>query len=296
MEKLQVALEKARDMRSGVKAPAATPDQPRSPAQTGQQPAQQAAQAAAPEIPGMAETWAALRGFSPDEAWLRKKRVVGFKGGADATSFDVLRTKVLQMMTINGWKRLAITSPGSDTGKSTLTANLAASISRRPEITAVLFDMDMRRPSLGSILGLSGPAADTVGTAAMLEGKIAFADQARRIGENLVVSVNTKVARHPAEILHSHQSAEVLDAIQATYTPTIMIFDMPPLLMGDDTLGFMSQVDCALLIAESGVSTIDQIDQCERALSERTNVLGVVLNKSRFTEEEYGYGYGYGHY
>ena len=87
----------------------------------------------------------------------------------------------------------------------------------------------------------------------------------------------------------------MVDEIEAQFRPDIMIFDTPPLFAGDDTMAFLDQVDCALLIAEAEKSTIEDIDKCEQELAARTNVLGVVLNKCRYLSrhEEYGKEYGY---
>jgi len=74
-----------------------------------------------------------------------------------------------------------------------------------------------------------------------------------------------------------------------------MIFDTPPLLVSDDTLGFLDQVDCVLLVAEAEATTIDEIDNCEQELAARSNVLGVVLNKCRYMGKGYGYDYDYGY-
>jgi Mrp family chromosome partitioning ATPase len=71
-----------------------------------------------------------------------------------------------------------------------------------------------------------------------------------------------------------------------------MIFDLPPMLVSDDTTAFLKNVDCVLLIAGAEISTISQVDACEREIAEHTNVLGVVLNKCRFHEEESGHAYG----
>jgi len=279
MEKLQAALEKARSQRNTA--------EPR--------PTQVAGTTLEVEAPrtGADTVWASLRPFTPDRRHLVKNRIVAFHGAKEATSFDILRTKALQMMAANGWKRLAITSPGAGSGKTTLTANLAASITRHPEVSAILMDMDMRRPSLGAIFGLPGASAGAMGTSDVLERQVGFAEQAWRIGDNLAVSANIAALTNSAEVLHSRRAAQVIDDIQEIYEPSLMIFDMPPMMVSDDTIGFMRTVDCVLLVAEYGVSTLDQIDLCERNLAERTNVLGVVLNKSRFNEEQYGYGEGY---
>jgi len=43
--------------------------------------------------------------------------------------------------------------------------------------------------------------------------------------------------------------------------------------------------------AAAGTTIMKDIDDCERELSERTNVMGVVLNKCDYVPDNYGYGY-----
>ena len=121
MEKLQAALEKAREKRGDGHTPTGV------------------SQVAAPNAPvpragasALEERWEALPAFDADSRALRKNRVFFEDSNAiEATSFDVLRTKVLLQMEKNGWKRLAVTSAGSGAGKSTVFSNLASSISRQ---------------------------------------------------------------------------------------------------------------------------------------------------------------------
>ena len=75
-----------------------------------------------------------------------------------------------------------------------------------------------------------------------------------------------------------------------------MLFDMPPLLVSDDTIAFLDQVDCVLMIAAAEESTMGEIDRCGKELARHTQVLGVVLNKCRFMDRDEGYDYDYGDY
>lgn len=77
--------------------------------------------------------------------------------------------------------------------------------------------------------------------------------------------------------------------MQQKMNPDVVLFDMPPMLSNDDVVAFLPNVDCVILIAASEQSTLAEVDICEQELSDRTNVLGVVLNKCRFTPEKYGY-------
>jgi len=63
------------------------------------------------------------------------------------------------------------------------------------------------------------------------------------------------------------------------------------MLVTDDMMAFAGEVDCVLLVAAAEASTIKEVDTCERELAAQTNVLGVVLNKCRYTDRGAGYGY-----
>jgi protein-tyrosine kinase len=69
----------------------------------------------------------------------------------------------------------------------------------------------------------------------------------------------------------------------------MMIFDLPPLLVGDDTRSMLKDVDCALLVVQSGFTTVSQIDTCEREIAEHTNMLGIVLNQCHDPDDDFGY-------
>lgn len=275
MEKLQAALEKAREKRvSAVGQPGDPTRRTRSGAD--------AATAAWNQIPRL----------EFEQRRLVKKRLVALRGGGEATPYDVLRTKVLQMMTANKWKRLLITSPAPGSGKTTTSANLAISLARQIDLRVVLMDLDMRRPALAKLIGYRHDS----GADAVLSGETTFGEQARRMGENLAVSMNYASTKDPSDLFLRSQTSDIMDQIEAEYRPDLMLFDMPPMLVNDDTSAFCGNVDCALIIAEAGVSTIAQVDTCEKELADQTNILGVVLNKCRFQSDGYGYyyyNYGY---
>lgn len=269
MEKLQNAIEKARQKRgeAGPRAPRA-----KTPA------------ADAPKTPTI---WSALTPLSLDPELLVRNRVVTLTAGQAATSFDILRTKVLLQMREHGWTRLAITSPHVGCGKTTIACNLAIGITRQPDLSAMLFDLDMRRPGVARTLGTTPEHS----IREMMEGKTDFGDQAVRVGENLAISMARTPMADPTSLLLDKATAAKLDAIEAAYTPDLMIFDLPPLLTGDDTRAFLKNVDCALLILRAEESKSNQIDTSEKEIAKYTNVLGMVLNSCRHSDETQGYGY-----
>ena len=242
---------------------------------------------AAADPAGIAAAWEALPAFSPPAGQMARHHIVTFAGGAAATPFDVLRTRLVQRMRANNWKRLAITSPTPGCGKSTLALNLAFSLARQPELRTVLGEIDLRRPSLARMLGLRMQH----NFARVLDGSAPFSDHAARHGANLAVAANHASVSNAAELLQGSSVGRALARIEAVYDPAIMIFDLPPMLAGDDAMAFVRQVDCVLLLAAAGASTIKEIDNCERDLATQTNVLGVVLNKCRYMDRPDGYGY-----
>jgi Mrp family chromosome partitioning ATPase len=120
---------------------------------------------------------------------------------------------------------------------------------------------------------------------------VGFEEQALRLGDNTILSMTTKSLGDPAALINRTRTAEILDEIQATFRPDIMLFDLPPVLVSDETRAFLKLVDATIIVAGAESSTVSQIDEVEREVAQYTNVAGIVLNKCRFMEDSYGYSY-----
>lgn len=277
MEKLQKALQKARAQRDGHADDGSSP-LPRAPARGADA---QHERRAAPLVlePDIAATaWSSLREFVPDHDLLIRNRVMTMFPNSDATPFDILRTKTRLLMERNGWTRMGITSPTAGCGKSTIAANMAIGFGRQPDMRAMLFEMDLRRPGLGKCLGLSPPSDITK----VMRGEIDASEQMVRYGTNVAIAAATGPSRDPTSILLDRRTARILSEIEEDYAPDLVLFDLPPLLVSDDSRAFLKEVDCVLIVAQAEATTASQLDTCEREVLEQTNVLGTVLNKCRF--------------
>jgi Mrp family chromosome partitioning ATPase len=239
--------------------------------------------------PGVQDAWDRLPEIRLVPATLARNRVFTHTAGPEAMPFDMLRTRMLRQMRANNWRRVAITSPDQGCGKSTIAANLALGFARQPDLRAVVLDLDMRLPALARVLGVAQPPQFSE----TLAGRAAPEDHLRRVGDNLCLALNATPVRGSTELLQSPDVAPLLDRIERALAPDVMIFDMPPMLRGDDTLAFLDKVDCTLLIVEAEVTPIADIDRCEQELAQHGKVMGVVLNKLRHAAGS-GYGYGYG--
>lgn len=279
MEKLQVAIEQARLRREGKRGGSGgTP--PRTPADTAPGAAQR--RRAGPRLlpDGLMEKWKALPEFSIPDTVGDARRLVAHLPGIEASHYDILRTKVLNELRKNGWRRVAITSPAGGCGKTTTACNLAMSIARQGELRTSLFDLDLRRPAVDKIFGTK-PKHDI---AEFLKGSIEYGEQAMRIGNNLAVSMALHSQSDPTKLLAGKKLGEIIDKVEKDYAPDVMIFDLPPVLVADDARAFLRNVDCAILMVQAEGTTTQQIDVCEREIAEQTNVLGIVLNECRFDE------------
>lgn len=217
-----------------------------------------------------------------------RNRLVSLEGGPDAAPYDMLRTKMLQQILSNGWRRVALTSPYAGCGKSTAVAYLAFSLGRQEDLRTVVIDFDLRRRGLADVLGQSGAH----NMADVISGSVPFQDHARRHGNNVIFGLNFSPTRNPAEILQSRRTIEMLEWIESEYQPDIMLFDTPPLMVSDDSHGFLRNVDCALLLAAAEETSIDHIDVAERQLAELTKIMGIVLTKCRYVSGAFGNEYG----
>lgn len=271
MERLEAALAKAREMRRTVASESGYPKA----AATDAQPEIDALWLSPPEIT-----------ISPEKA--RTSRVTALTGGIDAAPYDLLRSRTIRQMKEKNWTRLAITSPDPACGKTTVSINLALSLARQKDLRVMLIDLDLRRPSLDHVLGLTGKHSFWE----CLEGKANFSDLAVRMSDNLTIAVNHSACKHPAELLQSQLARDTLDRIEDQWKPDVIIFDMSPMLSSDDNVGFLHNADCALLVAAAERTRMSNIDLCEKELAQLTNVLGVVLNKCRYMDDTQGYAYG----
>ncbi len=276
MEKLQAALARAREKRENDGGPVRT--DPASRIRPGRAHQRDLA---------IAERWEQLPVFDPNERRMHDARVFSSEATTEAQHFDILRTKLFLEMRRNDWTRIAITSATASCGKTTTACNLITGLGRQPESRGILFDMDFRRPAVSKVFG----ASPTSSLEDVLLGKASFAEQAMRLHENTAVSMTTRSVADPARVILRTQTAEVLDQIQKDYRPELMLFDMPPVLVSDETRGFLKQVDAVLIVAGAEHSTVQQIDEVEREVAQYSNVAGIVLNKCRFMDDGYGYGY-----
>jgi len=190
--------------------------------------------------------------------------------------FNMLRTRVAQAMATEGWSRIAVTSPTQGCGKSFVSANLALALARRKNSRVGLVDLDLRRPALANVFGVSQPGA----ISAFLDGAAPAAAHFRRYGDNLAIGFNGMRQSDAAERLQHPATATALGALQTGLGLDLLIHDTPPMLACDDLLALLPVVDCVLLVAGGGITRSPEIERCAKLLEDKKPILGVVLNQA----------------
>lgn len=277
VERLKHAIEKARSQRAGA-ADVVSPEPP-----------ERRPGAPAPAS-AKALLWGALREETLDMAHLERERITALARADPAyVAFDILRTRILAICREKKWRRVGVTSPHKACGKSVISLNLALSVARKPDIRLALFDMDLRNPSVSRYLGLRS----TRRIRSWLDGETTDEEHLVRIGGNLILGLNNVREPDSAEVMHSPVAFASLTSFATRYEPDLIVFDMPPLLVGDDAMGFLPALDGVLLIAAAGATRPKDIDECEKLLEGQGELIGVVLNKcSDISDFSYKYEYG----
>jgi Mrp family chromosome partitioning ATPase len=204
-----------------------------------------------------------------------------------ALAVDQLRSKILHGLATKGWKRIAVTSPTHGCGKSFVATNLALSLARRPASRTALIDLDLRRPQLAGLLGLT----DLPEFADFLTGDQPLESVFRRFGRTLALGLNGAPVEMAAEMLHSPETAVALSALVEQLDPEVVVYDMPPALGTDDVLAMAPSLDAVLLVADGTKTTAEDLRACERLFEGRIPLMGVVLNRAQErSAQRRGYG------
>ncbi len=212
-----------------------------------------------------------------DDAHLASARIVGHDvGDARAKSYDILRTHVLQSMDQHSWHLLGVTSPTQGCGKTLTSINLALSIARQSERAVVLVDMDFRKPQLATRFGVKS----SVNLLDVLEGRVTPSEAMFQVraGNHSVLVLPTEATSASAEWMSSRAMRTFIQDLRTNFRPYVVILDLPPMLVSDDVIAILPQIDCTLLVAAVGSTTVPEIEECGRHL-QSTNLVRLVVNK-----------------
>lgn len=230
------------------------------------------AEGVAPEI-----VYQQTRVVVPAAGVLAEGRVVaGLAQHALADAFRLLRTQVLQRLTLAGYSTLAITSANRGEGKSLTAVNLAISLALHVSRTVLLVDLDLRRPRIHRYFGIEPEA----GLNDYLLGDVPLSACLINPGiERLVLLPVRAALEASSELLLAPKMIRLARELKTRYADRLVLYDLPPVLASDDALAFLQHVEGCLLVVQDGGTPKGDLVRAAELLSE-CDVIGTVLNKA----------------
>ena len=223
--------------------------------------------------------------------FLADNHVVGFDYLAErAHPFVALRSRLMKHVRETGQRVFAVTSVQPGNGKTHVGVNLAAVLSRIAP--TMLIELDLRRPTIGTRLGLDRPA---VGIDDFLDGNVRWQDSGERIhGFDLMVHRVRQPRTDAGALLGSPRTRHLFEALRGLPDAPICIVDTPPVFIDDDFMLVAPGLDGVLMVVEEGRTTKRALHDTIDALKP-TPILGTILNKS-ISSAAPRIDYGYYHY
>lgn len=224
------------------------------------------------------------------EAEIESKQLVAFSSyDSRSRGFNLLRTTLTKQLSKERALLFGLTSATPAAGKTFLSINLAASLSRVSEAPVYLIDLDLRMASVAKALEMnieSGIEKYLVDPNCDDLQKFGV-----RIGDtNLVVFPSARIAGNSAELMSSSNYQQFIEALRARTAGSYVLFDLPPAFANDDAMLSVGQLDGYILVADSGKTTKEQVRELHRAMRPAV-CLGSILNRYRGGfADSYGYG------
>lgn len=208
----------------------------------------------------------------------------------DTEQFNTIRTNITFSSADTEYKSLMITSSVASEGKSTITANIAASFAKQG-LSTLLVDTDLRRPTIASTFGIADPRGLTN---FLTDRDFDINDVIYETTvDNLLVIPAGPIPPNPSELMGSRRMDKLREALEEKLD--LVIYDAPPVLSVTDAQLLSAKVDGTLLIVRQGFAEKEGVRQAVDLLKHvNAHIIGVVLTDVDVsTDGYYGY-YGYG--
>lgn len=226
--------------------------------------------------------------LSWDSAIAKANGIYGFDSlDARSRAFNMIRAKLHDLRAQRGWRLFGVVSAAPKVGKSFISANVAASLSRDPRFQTTVIDLDLRRASLTAAFNIE----PQFGIRAYLEEEpgaevpSAYALE----GERLLIMPTVAGSIRSAELLAGAKAQALLRSMRNSGDRSLFVVDLPPVFANDDAITVMSRLDAYVVVAEEGRTTQREVKDVISLLGPQ-RLAGVILNKYRGGVVSEGYG------
>ena len=189
-----------------------------------------------------------------------------------AEAFRTIKTNIKYSSADKHKKVLLVTSTEAGEGKSTISSNLALSLSQDNK-KVIIIDGDLRKPSVHKQFRISG----SVGLTELLIGEEALEKIKHKINPYLDAIASGHIPPNPAELLASEEMEKVIEKLREEY-------DYAQILS--------SKVDGVILVARYEKTKKENLLSCKKMIDQvGGNTIGVVLNGIDEKRGKYYYYY-----
>ena len=200
-----------------------------------------------------------------------------------AEQYRSLRGRIDSLASQRPLKTLAVTSANSGEGKSTCSLNLACVTAMSVGRNVLLVDCDLRRPKVHWTLGLQ----PQVGLAEVLLNRATVDEAILKLdGVNLDVLPVRSIPSNPSELLASPEMRRLIEEVAGRYDRVIL--DTPACLGLPDAKTISELCDGLVMVVRADVTSQEDV-RAALDILDRRRVVGLVLNGSEATREQYGY-------
>jgi exopolysaccharide/PEP-CTERM locus tyrosine autokinase len=199
-------------------------------------------------------------------------------GSLAAEQFRKLRINLRNIKLPEPPKTILVTSAKEAEGKTTVSANLAVTISQELNSHALLVEADIRNPVLKewfgckSSKGLTDYLCNDTDISSIIE-KTAL--------EKLNIICCGDIKNNPVELIGSKKMECLLHELKSRYPDRYIIIDSSPLLTTSEPNVLMKLVDSVLLVIRAGYTPREEIMEALSHLK-RESIIGIVLNHLQF--------------
>lgn len=202
--------------------------------------------------------------------------------------FRTVRTNIQFSMVDQDLKSLVVTSAGPGSGKSIISANLAATFASEDK-RVLLVDADLRKPTVHKTFRIrnnDGLTTLLTDRGSQIEDLIY-----RTHIEGLYALTSGAIPPNPAELVGSKRMNELMKDLEENFD--LIIYDMPPIIAVTDAQIMASKVDGTIFVLPKGQATKEEVLKSKEMLEMvNANVLGAIFNRVEKASDSYYYYYG----
>lgn len=210
-------------------------------------------------------------------------------------AFRMLRANLQYFNIDRQIRSVLVTSASAGEGKSTVAANLATAAAGTGTRT-LLLELDLRRPTTASRLGIDGDR----GVSTVLAGGSTLDEVTQEVsvhpmlsgtgGQSLHVAVAGPLPPNPTDLIESTRMEDLIREAEGAYE--LVVIDTPPVSVISDAIPLLTKVTGVIVVTRLGVSTRHATTRFRDQLHNlRAPVLGVVINgvRNRDAYSQYEY-------